>query len=166
MLKIELCPGNDIGKIRIISTLANEIWREYYVPILGKTHVEYMLDKFQSQEYIKTGINDGMQYYLLAFESEYIGYFAISADLTDLFLSKFYIKAKYRGKGHGKQIMTFIEDVAKKEKLQKIYLRVNKKNTKSMSLYTKFGFNISETLVTDIGGGYFMDDYKMEKLMV
>ena len=47
-------------------------------------------------------------------------------------------------------------------KYNTFYLTVNKNNTKAISVYKSFGFDITDTVVTDIGGGYVMDDYIME----
>jgi hypothetical protein len=43
-----------------------------------------------------------------------------------------------------------------------LWLTVNKGNP-SVQAYERLGFRIIEALVMDIGGGYVMDDYKMEK---
>ena len=42
-----------------------------------------------------------------------------------------------------------------------IWLTVNKKNTNSISAYQKMGYKIIEEIVTDIGEGYVMDDFKI-----
>ena len=46
--------------------------------------------------------------------------------------------------------------------LPQITLRVNKKNYNTIDIYKHLGFRIKEAVVTDIGGGYVMDDYIME----
>jgi hypothetical protein len=43
-----------------------------------------------------------------------------------------------------------------------LWLTVNKGNA-SVQAYERLGFRIVEAMVIDIGGGYVMDDYKMEK---
>jgi ribosomal protein S18 acetylase RimI-like enzyme len=47
--------------------------------------------------------------------------------------------------------------------MKKVYLYVNKKNNKAIRAYKKSGFVINESICKDIGGGFFMDDYKMIK---
>ena len=46
-----------------------------------------------------------------------------------------------------------------------IYLTVNKQNLISISVYEKLGFLRARDLVTDIGSGFVMDDYVMEKYL-
>lgn len=48
---------------------------------------------------------------------------------------------------------------AKKLKLGYVYLTVNKGNERAIKVYEKFGFIKTDSIVTDIGNGYVMDDY-------
>jgi len=83
-----------------------------------------------------------------------------------LFLSKIYIAKSSRGLGFGKIAMNFIEKQAQQLNCKKIYLTVNKYNTNSIKAYQKIGFDKIEELIKDIGNGYVMDDYKMEKILI
>jgi ribosomal protein S18 acetylase RimI-like enzyme len=40
---------------------------------------------------------------------------------------------------------------------------VNKGNARAIAFYRKHGFDIAESVVVDIGGGFVMDDYVMGK---
>jgi hypothetical protein len=40
---------------------------------------------------------------------------------------------------------------------------VNKRNASAIAAYRKHGFDVRESVVKDIGGGFVMDDYIMEK---
>jgi ribosomal protein S18 acetylase RimI-like enzyme len=40
---------------------------------------------------------------------------------------------------------------------------VNKRNERAINSYRKYGFAVRETVVDDIGGGFVMDDFIMEK---
>lgn len=42
-------------------------------------------------------------------------------------------------------------------------LAVNKRNDKAIGSYKKYGFVVRETVVDDIGRGFVMDDFVMEK---
>ena len=42
-----------------IADLADIIWKEHYIPIIGIPQVDYMLKKFQSAKAIKEQISDG-----------------------------------------------------------------------------------------------------------
>jgi RimJ/RimL family protein N-acetyltransferase len=68
-----------------------------------------------------------------------------------------------RGNGIGRSALSFIEAQVKALDLRKIQLTVNKFNTNSIKAYEKMGFVNTEATVQDIGNGYVMDDYVLEK---
>lgn len=154
---------SDPDQIKAIEVLAYEIWHEHYKPIIGRSQVSYMLNKFQSLEAIDEQIRNGYLYFLSEHDNEPMGYMSMNINEKELFLSKFYVASPQRGKGYGREMITFIEDMAKKKKLNKIVLTVNRNNTDSIKMYEKVGFINSGTVIQDIGNGFIMDDYKMEK---
>lgn len=147
-----------------MAELAARIWRNHYTPIIGEAQVEYMLDKFQSAEAIGKQIDDGYDYRLIVdAEGKDVGYFGVVPRKNELFLSKLYILCGNRGKGYGRRAVEEVSKLAKKLKLPKITLTVNKNNADSIKAYEKFGFKIKDSVVNDIGSGFVMDDYVMEK---
>jgi RimJ/RimL family protein N-acetyltransferase len=152
---------------KVIANLAKEIWTEHYTPIIGRDQVAYMLDKFQSTEAIESQIvNNGYNYFIIYDENTLVGYLSIKKEAHLLFLSKIYISKSFRGQGYGKIAMNFIEHQAKELNCNRIYLTVNKYNTNSIKAYEKIGYKKIEALVMDIGNGYVMDDFKMEKTLI
>jgi diamine N-acetyltransferase len=153
-------------QIAIVETLAREIWTEHYTPIIGKDQVRYMLDKFQSKGAISAQIRDeGFRYFLMEGEGGYIGYLGVQSKGKELFLSKIYVRSSKRGKGFGKKSVQFLEDLAHKLGLRKISLTVNKNNISAVKAYEKMGFKNIGPVVQDIGNGFIMDDFRMEKLI-
>jgi ribosomal protein S18 acetylase RimI-like enzyme len=150
-------------EIKAIAILAREIWTEHYTAIIGSNQVEYMLDKFQSENAVAEQIkNKGYIYYLIEERKKAVGYFAIVQEGNALFLSKLYVLKNMRGKGIARKAIDFIKTIALKRKLSKIMLTVNKNNTWPIAAYEKLGFVNTGPIVQDIGGGFIMDDYKME----
>ena len=150
-------------QIETVVRLAYEIWNQHFTPIIGKAQVDYMVEKFQSKRAISEQIKDGCSYYLLEAGGDYFGYTGICFKENELFLSKLYIKASHRGKGFGRKTVEFIEELARENGLSTITLTVNKNNTDTIKAYEKFGFKNRGPVVTDIGSGFVMDDFKMEK---
>ena len=153
------------AQIETVARLAYEIWNEHFIPIIGKAQVDYMLDKFQSKKAITEQIKNGYLYYLLKSGYEYVGYTGVCPKDDELFLSKLYVRASQRGKGLGRKAIEFLERLAGGRGLSKITLTVNKNNTDSIKAYEKFGFANLGVVVQDIGSGFVMDDYKMEKIV-
>lgn len=54
-------------------------------------------------------------------------------------------------------------DLCKKRNLSAMYLTVNKRNELAQRAYIGNGFRITEAMVNDIGSGFVMDDYIMQK---
>lgn len=148
-----------------VEKLAKEIWTEYYGKILSKEQIEYMLFRFQSFDTIKGSIADGGYEYYLMYEGEtVIGYMGIRPDSDGrLFLSKLYILKAYRGKGYSGRAFDFMSGYCQAKGLHAIWLTCNKKNLLSLNVYNKKGFEKIDEAVADIGHGYVMDDYILEK---
>lgn len=142
--------------------LARLIWSEHYLPIIGQAQVDYMLENFQSEKAIKEQIEDGYSYFLIKNYGESCGYLAIQPQEDKLFLSKFYIHNDFRGRGLGRKTFDFVVEFAKKLNIPTIQLTVNKYNDNSVAVYKKLGLKIVESIVSDIGNGFVMDDYVFE----
>lgn len=145
--------------------LAAEIWHEYYTPIIGRAQVEYMLEKFQSHAAITRQIADGYQYYVVRDAGVPVGYFSVLSDPTadGLMLSKLYVKRSLRSRGIGRKMLEYAEQLARQHQIPVIWLTVNKQNHDSIAWYNHMGFANVGSVVQDIGGGFVMDDYRMEK---
>ncbi len=161
--KILFVPVLSEHEATIVENLAREIWTEHYNPIIGSEQVEYMLERFQSGEAILQQITLGILYFLITADEEVVGYIAVHPKSDELFLSKIYVRSDQRGRGYGKKAVQFAETLAHARRLNKIVLTVNKNNVDSIRAYEKMGFKNTGSLVQDIGNGFVMDDYKMEK---
>jgi ribosomal protein S18 acetylase RimI-like enzyme len=148
-----------------VEALAREIWQEHYTPIIGQDQVDYMLEAFQSTEAMLQQLGEGYRYYLLKDEGEAVGYMAVRPESERLFLSKFYLKAPHRGRGHGRAALAFLTTLAAENRLKKIALTVNRNNTLALKAYEKLGFVNAGAVVQEIGRGFVMDDYRMERCL-
>ncbi len=158
---ISLIPVTTRQQIEAVAALADAIWREHYVPLVGLPQVEFMLEQFQSADAIAGQIErEQYRYWLLPEE----GYLAV-APMPDgtLFLSKIYVRRTARGKGYGRGMIRFAEEYAKANGLKEVWLTVNKHNQGSIEFYEHLGFYKSRAMTTDIGNGFIMDDWRMAK---
>lgn len=145
-----------VADVEMVTSLAERCWRPHYTPIIGKAQVDYMLANFQSTRAILGQIKKGRNYSLIEEESA-IGYLAI--DLSDhLFLSKLYILPDHQRCGIG---CWSLEQLTQAQPEHEIHLTVNRHNYETIAFYERMGFFKSETVVTDIGNGFVMDDWKM-----
>lgn len=155
----------DDTQIAFVEKLAHDIWHEYYTPLIGKDQVEYMLAQFQSAMAINQQIREGHSYYLLRDPNRvYMGYIGLRILDDELFLNRIYILAEHRGQGRGREAIKFVEQQARKYRCTRVTLTVNKNNADAIKAYERLGFVNAGPVVQDIGGGFKMDDYKMEKV--
>ncbi len=147
-----------------VARLAREIWAEHYTPIIGAGQVAYMLDKFQSPKAIAAQIADpDYWYFLIRDENRAAGYIGLQRRRETLFLSKLYLEKSARGQGLGRRAVDFILRFAATHGLATIRLTVNRHNAAAIAAYERTGFTRTGEVVTDIGGGYVMDDYAFER---
>ncbi len=160
-----ITPALSASETVVIAELARQIWNEHYSSIISRQQIDYMLDKFQSTAAINSQIDDGMLYFLISNNNQPAGYLALMPDAKNdkLHISKIYLDAVNRGRGHGKQALDFIELQCRKIDIQKLWLTVNKHNHIAINAYQRWGFNTTGAVVTDIGNGFVMDDFIMEK---
>ena len=154
------------SQIAAIAGLASEIWHEHYSSIISIGQIEYMLERFQSPAAITAQIAEGFRYYLIEYDHEPVGYIAlqIEADSPErMLLSKFYVHRDYRGQGLGVMALNFAEAECRRSGCHTLWLTVNKANP-TLSWYKHHGFTQTREVVIDIGGGYVIDDFIMEKI--
>ena len=152
-MQIRKCQSDE--DIQQLAKLANEIWHEYFIDIISFEQIEYMVEKFQSYPALKKAIEEEQYTYFLAFEeTELIGY-----------LSKLYLRKDKRGQGLASYLLEEAIKFAKEQNKQAIYLTCNKYNQHSLDVYHGKGFQDINAVQTDIGRGFIMDDYILEKVL-
>jgi GNAT superfamily N-acetyltransferase len=164
-MTVEIIHVSTPDKIAAIERLAQEIWPQHFTPIIGASQVVYMLGKYQSAEAIFCQIKSGWEYYVVMVDNEMVGYAGLvpDVDAKSLMLSKIYVKKSARGKGVGKSILDFVERKCKLEEFSTLWLTVNRFNSGPISWYEDRGFVTIDAVKKDIGGGFIMDDYVMER---
>ena len=160
MATVTLVPVQDLDQIEAVAKMAELIWREHYLPILGEAQVSYMLEHLQSQEKISEDVFDKRShYFMIQAAGRSVGYTAIEWHEADLFVSKLYLLQETRGKGYAYQTMLEFIKLAKEQNLAVLSLTVNKDNDVAIQFYEKLGFDRIDEVVSPIGNGFVMDDY-------
>ena len=151
-------------ELQEVADLATEIWHEFFPCILTDEQIDYMVEKFQSEDAMQDQItNQGYSYYQVRLGNCLIGYTGVKKEEKRLFLSKIYLKREYRGKGYASKVFRFLEDLGRNKGCNTMYLTVNRYNENSIAVYKKRGMKVVKEQVTDIGNGFVMDDFVMEK---
>lgn len=147
-----------------LAELASRVWHEYFPCILTEEQIDYMVERFQSLNAMTDQVeHQGYAYYFLQDGGETVGYMGIRPEEETIFLSKLYLTKENRGKGYASQAFSFLEEYGRRTGKKAIWLTVNKYNDHTISVYRHRGFQTVRSQVSDIGDGYVMDDYVMEK---
>lgn len=165
-MSIQFHKVNGTEEVKKLAEIANEVWHQHFITILSLEQIDYMVEKFQSEKAMTAQMAEqGYEYYFLHNCGKNIGYTGVRVDKDKLFLSKLYILKDYRGLGFASETFCFLENLCRDRGLKAIWLTVNRYNTDTIAVYKKKGFEIIRTEVADIGQGYVMDDYIMEKVL-
>ena len=153
-----------IEDINEIGFLANEIWPKVYSYMISPGQIRYMLDLFYTPEALYRQMFEQHHIFFLAELDEIpVGFASVGKTDEGVFkLHKLYVQPELHGKGVGKALVEAVLDEAFDGGGRKLQLTVNR-NNKSLSFYQKLGFKIIGEQKLDIGSGYFMDDYIMER---
>jgi ribosomal protein S18 acetylase RimI-like enzyme len=153
-----------VNQLPIIIELTKKIWPVAYGTILSKAQLDYMIDRFYSENALSQLMDKGHVFYLAQDENEnFVGFlsFEINSAPHKTKIHKIYVLPEIQGTGLGKQFFELVKEKAKENNQKAIFLNVNKYNN-AFHFYTKLGFTIIKDEVIDIGEGYVMDDYVME----
>lgn len=150
------------NEIELISKLAQTIWNQHYIPIIGEEQVNYMLDKMYNYDSLIEQLEVKKHtFYIIIKNDVNLGFLSISSENNiDFFLNKFYINQQFASNGIGTKVLQEIEKIISPKTIS---LTVNRQNFKSINFYFKNGFKIKSVENFDIGNGYEMNDFVMEK---
>ena len=152
--------------LALVAELAGRIWRAHFPSILSAAQIEYMLAWMYDAAQLREEIARGVVYELLLDEDRPFGYCAYEEmPGGELRLHKLYLEVADHGRGLGSFTLRHVEDAARRRGLSRVVLGVNKSNQKALRAYRRNGYVVREAVKKDIGGGFFMDDFILEKVL-
>jgi ribosomal protein S18 acetylase RimI-like enzyme len=157
-----------LADIPVIQDLAYKIWPVAYRDILSKEQLQYMLENFYSNHSLQSQISQEHHFFLIAFDDNSPIAFASYSNVSETTeenrfkLHKLYILPGYQGKGVGKSIIQYIFEKIKSSVNTTLVLNVNRFNN-AVEFYKRIGFRVIKEEDIDIGNGFFMNDFVMEK---
>ena len=149
-----------------ISKLAGVIWRACYPGIISSAQIDYMLEWMYALDTLREEIqSQGICYDRLLDGNDLAGFASYGpTEQPAVFkLHKIYLHPGWQGRGFGSRLLQHCGREVRAAGAHRLILYVNKRNAKAIAAYQRNGFVIAESVVTDIGGGFVMDDYVMAK---
>ena len=168
-MKISLATKNQLP---IIQELAYKIWPGTYGDILSKVQLDFMLEKFYNIDYLENLLLVENQVFLLISENEvFVGFCAYqmnipigNPEILKTKLHKIYVLPETQGKGFGKILLHEVEKIALNNNNTAVFLNVNRYN-KAQEFYKNQQYKITSEVDIEIGNGYLMEDFVMEKML-
>jgi len=149
--------------IPLIRELCYKVWPQTFASILSQDKIDYMLEYMYSAASLQKQMEEGSQFIFVYEEDEPVGYAAYFDKGHNIYkLDKIYVLPSQQGKGTGKFVIGYIINEIRQKGATALQLQVHRKN-KARNFYDKLGFVIIEEKDFDIGQGFFMNDYVMEK---
>ncbi|MBQ8179945.1 MAG: pyridoxamine kinase [Candidatus Methanomethylophilaceae archaeon] len=146
------------GGVGALSALAHEAWHDAYDDMLPPGQPEYMLDRFQSPEAVRSQMAEGMEYHVATIGGEPVGYIGFQPTDYGAFLSKLYVLDRFQGLG----VASALLDVLRAGRSGTVRLTVYRGNEPAIGFYLSKGFEVVRDQDVPIGDGYTMYDHVME----
>lgn len=149
--------------IPLIRELSHKIWPSTYSAIITAEQIDYMLKMMYSEQSLLSQMKEKHEFIIVNDGKTPIGFASFSLIEPGIYkLHKLYVMPQNQGKGTGKFVITEILKAMVRKGGTALRLNVNRNNT-AKQFYEKLGFVILSEEDIDIGNGYFMNDYVMER---
>jgi GNAT superfamily N-acetyltransferase len=163
--QIEILPATE-ADLPALAALAGVIWRQHYPGIITHAQIEHMLARMYALETLTTELRERqIRFVRLLVDGDCVGFAAFGPlPETGVFkLHKCYLLPVFHGRGLGSRLLRHCEEAVRRQGGRRLILAVNKQNLKAIAAYQRNGFAVAESVVTDFGGGFVMDDFIMAK---
>lgn len=149
-----------------VRKIAEQTWPKTYGHILSPEQIDYMFPMMYSIDALKEQADSKGHHFILAEEDGIpLGFASYEFNYKGepkTKIHKIYILPETQGKGIGKKLLDYIVEKAKENKNTILSLNVNRYNS-AYEFYVKIGFEKKGEEDINIGNGYLMEDYIMEK---
>jgi len=164
MINIRLAKESDLTTVE---RLAREIWPVAYEGNVPPQQLAYMLDLIYNNAALRDQLlNQHHTFLLVEQNGNPVGFASFSTVAPGIGkLHKLYVHQSTQGQGLGKLLVEHIIAQLKSQSFHTLRLNVNRYN-KARFFYEKLGFVIQKEEDIDIGNGYYMIDFVMERKLM
>jgi ribosomal protein S18 acetylase RimI-like enzyme len=122
-----------------------------------------MLELMYSEASLQKQMSEGHQFIIVYDKDAPVGFASYSEITPTIFkLHKLYILPQHHGGGKGRFVIEHIKKDILTKGAKALQLNVNRNNI-AKTFYEKLGFKVIRSEDFDIGNGFYMNDYVMEK---
>jgi ribosomal protein S18 acetylase RimI-like enzyme len=154
------------GDLPDVVSMMNKIWWRHFPGIISDEQIDYMLSRFYSLEALSEDFERAdVEYRFIQCVHGRVGFCSFGPGKAGHYLSlhKLYVLPQFQRRGYGSAALGQLERIGRTRGVRGIVLAVNRNNRGAIRAYREQGFVVRDSVKKDIGGGFFMDDYMMEK---
>lgn len=161
---IQIRPAT-IEDIPTIAEIASITWAVAYKDILSDKQREYMLEMMYSFDSLHQQMKNEQTFLIAILSQKVVGFLSYELAYNKsngMKIHKYYVLPEVQGQGVGSALLQKAEVITISNSIEFISLNVNRFN-KAVQHYLSKGFEITKSEDIDIGNGYLMEDFVMEK---
>ena len=157
----------DPASLQIIRDIASDIWPKTFAGILSPEQIRYMMQMMYAPEVMENELSNGYNFNIVKIDDSAVGYFVWSPYESPEIakLHKLYLLENFHSRGIGSAMLKEVEKQTAAAGFSKLRLNVNKYNTRAIRAYQRNNFVNIQSVAIDIGNGFIMDDFVMEKVI-
>ncbi|MHB1353510.1 MAG: GNAT family N-acetyltransferase [Thiobacillus sp.] len=152
--------------VEAVQSLARTVWQATYPALIPQAQIDAMLAERYAAPGIQKQLESPRDAWWIARQDGSVAAFAhAQAAPPDCKLDKLYVDPARQRSGIGAALLLAVSAWAQTQQATRLWLQVNRGNARAIRAYEKYGFRIVEARVFDIGRGFVMDDYILEKAL-
>jgi GNAT superfamily N-acetyltransferase len=162
---VQIVPATE-EHLPALAELAGVTWRQHYPGIISPAQIDYMLARMYSLDTLRGEIRSKEIWFVrLLVDERFVGFASCGPthESSLMKLHKCYLLPELHGRGLGGLLLQHCERAVHQFGARRLILAVNKRNLKAVTAYQRNGFTVAESVITNFGSGFVMDDYIMAK---
>lgn len=161
-MSIEIVPIVTMKQAEELAKVAEKIYYDYYVDLIGKENVKCMLDEYQNSviDQIKSRKH---LYFAIYCDNTFCGYFDEIFEGRRIILDKIYVSNEFRRRGIARHVINHIVNLARPININKIIVDIFAKNKGAIDAYIRLGFVKTKSFEMELSNGYRSEYLEMEK---
>ncbi len=163
--KLTFVELTDPASLETVRRIADDVWPKTFREILSPEQIVYMMKMMYAPEVMEKELSSGVHFRVAYVDGVPAGYTSWAPYTLPgtAKLHKIYLLQEFQGRGIGSAMLADASEQARKAGFTRLRLNVNKHNERARRAYFRNGFTDAEAVKIDIGHGFFMDDFVMEK---
>jgi ribosomal protein S18 acetylase RimI-like enzyme len=156
----------ETSDVEAIAALARVVWQDAYPGIITQAQIDFMLEqRYNASHLLKELALPEIWWDKATVDGELAAFASTLPTETrgEMKLDKIYVDPARQRFGLGGRLIAHVTERMLAHGCDTLILAVNKRNERAIAAYKKHGFTVREAVRVDIGNGFVMDDFIMEK---